>query len=140
KHVELNERRTMKTQTALERQPQTTSNSPFIVEAEKLLDRLRELSQNVGHRAFEFFEARGGELGHALEDWLRAESELLRHVPVALSETDKQLRVRAEVPGFNANEIQVSVEPKCLIINGKSESKAAEQTEQTVYNERRSRQ
>jgi HSP20 family protein len=130
----------MKTQTALEPKSQTTSPSPFIIEAEKLLERMQELSQNVAHRAFEFFEARGGEWGHALEDWLRAESDLLRYVPVEISETDKQFRVRAEVPGFSANEIQVSVEPKSLIINGKSESKAEEQKEQTVYNERRSRQ
>jgi HSP20 family protein len=129
----------MQTQTALEPKRQTTSNSPFIVEAEKLLDRMRELSQNVAHRAYDFFEARGGEIGHALEDWFRAESELLRTVPLEISETDKQLTVRAEVPGFKAEEIKISVEPKQLIISGESESKAEEKTEQTVYNERRSR-
>ncbi len=130
----------MQTQTALETKPQTTSNSPFIVEAEKLLDRMRELSQSVARRAHEFFETRGGEIGHALDDWFRAESELLRHVPIEVKETDKQLTLRAEVPGFKAEEIKVSVQPKQLIISGESESKAEEETEQMVYNERRSRQ
>lgn len=130
----------MKTQTALEQRPQTSSPSPFIVEAENLFERLQELSQDVARRAYEFFEARGGKFGHALEDWLRAEAELLRAVPVELTETDKQLCVCAEVPGFDAKEIQVSVEPQRVIINGKSESKAEEQVGQRVYNERRSRQ
>lgn len=130
----------MQTQTALEPKPQTSSTSPFIVEAEKLFDRMQELSQNVARRAYEFFEARGSEIGNALDDWFQAESELLLPVPVEINQTDKQLAVRAEVPGFKAEEIKVSVEPNRLIISGESESKAEEQTEQAVYNEQRSRQ
>lgn len=30
----------------------------------------------IRQRAFELFEARGGQEGHELEDWLRAESEI----------------------------------------------------------------
>lgn len=30
----------------------------------------------IRRRAFELFEARGGQDGHELEDWLRAESEI----------------------------------------------------------------
>ncbi len=130
----------MKSQTALETKPQSTSNRPFIVEAEKLIDRMQELSQNIARRACEFFEARGGETGKSLEDWFRAESELLRRVPVEIKETDKQFAVRAEAPGFKAGEIKVSVEPRRLIISGESESEAEQKAEQTIYNERRSRQ
>jgi HSP20 family protein len=130
----------MKTQTALEPRSQTPSPSPFIVEAENLFERLQELSRDVAHRAYEFFEARGGEFGHALEDWLSAEAELLRPVPVEITQTDKQVYVCAEVPGFDAKEIRLSVEPNRVIINGRSESKAEGQAGQTVYNERRSRQ
>jgi HSP20 family protein len=130
----------MQSQTALETKPETSSNSPFIVEAEKLLDRMREVSQNIARRAYEFFEARGGEIGQSLDDWFRAESELLRPVPIEINQTDKQITVRAEAPGFKAEEIKVSVEPSRLIISGESEGKTEEKTEQTVYNELRSRQ
>ena len=51
-----------------------------------------------------------------LEDWFRAESELMRRVPVEIKEADSQITVRAEVPGFAANEINVSVEPQQLVI------------------------
>jgi hypothetical protein len=49
--VESNKRRIMQTQTALEPKSQTTSTSPFIVEAEKLLNRMQELSHNIARRA-----------------------------------------------------------------------------------------
>jgi hypothetical protein len=32
----------------------------------------------IAQRAYEIFQARGGEPGHDLDDWLQAESELLR--------------------------------------------------------------
>lgn len=130
----------MQTQTALEPQPQPAPDSPLLVAAEKLLDRMQELSQNVARRAYEFFETRGGAFGNELADWFRAEAELLLPVPMEINETDKQIAVRAEVPGFKAGEIKVSVEPQRLIISGESETKAAEQTGQAVYHEQRARQ
>ena len=130
----------MQSQTALERQSEASSNRPFFVEAERLLDRMQELSQSIGQRAYEFFEARGGEPGHALEDWLQAESELLLPVPVEVNATDKQFCARIEVPGFKADEIKVSVEPNRLIISGEAANKAEQKTEQAAHEERRSRQ
>jgi len=130
----------MQSQAALERQSETSSDGPFFVEAEKLLDRMQELSQSIGRRAYEFFEARGGEIGHSLEDWLQAESELLLPVSVEVNATDKQFCARVEVPGFKADEIKVSVEPNRLIISGEAASKAEQNTEQAVYKDQRSRQ
>ena len=130
----------MKSQNALEPQTQASSNSPFIVEAEKLLDRMREVSQSIARRAYEFFEARDSEIGKPLEDWFRADSEVLRPVPVEVNQTDQQLWVRAEVPGFKVEEIKVSVEPDRLIISGEAASDTEQKTEKTVYNERRTRQ
>jgi len=34
------------------------------------------IEEEIRKRAYEFFEARGGEDGHELDDWLRAEEEL----------------------------------------------------------------
>lgn len=39
----------------------------------------------VAQRAFELYEARGGEPGHELEDWLQAEREMNKHGQVAHS-------------------------------------------------------
>jgi len=48
--------------------------------------------------------------------------------------------VRAEVPGFAANEINVSVELLRLVISGKSEKTTEDQKEQTLLSEFRSNQ
>ncbi len=34
------------------------------------------VEEEIRKRAFELFEARGGDEGHQLEDWLRAEEEI----------------------------------------------------------------
>jgi Protein of unknown function (DUF2934) len=35
-----------------------------------------KVSEQIGRRAYELYEARGREDGHDLEDWLRAEEEI----------------------------------------------------------------
>lgn len=45
--------------------------SPAIVTSEP-----QELEHQIRLRAYELYEARGGETGHELDDWLRAEEEL----------------------------------------------------------------
>ncbi len=119
----------MQAQTALEKKPATNATSPFFVEAEKLLEEMKEVSQSVAKRAYELFDTRGRELGHELEDWFRAEFEVLRWVPVELKEADGKFVVRAEVPGFNAADLKISVEPKQLTISGKKEETKEEPKE-----------
>lgn len=124
----------MKAQQALETQP---AERPIFVEAEKLINRMEDLTKAVAHRAYEFFEERGQRLGNELEDWFRAESELMRYVPTTLKEDEQQFTFQAEVPGFKAEEIKISAEPGRLIVEGDSEQKAEEKSDKVVFSERR---
>lgn len=121
-------------------QPATENKSPIFVEFEKLFEQMKDFTETVAKRAYEFFEARGYELGHELEDWFRAESELMRRVPVEMTETETTLTIRAEVPGFEAKDIKVSVEQRQLILTGKTEMATEEKKDETIYNERRMNQ
>lgn len=121
-------------------QPTTETKSPAFVEIEKFFEQAKDFTESIGKRAYEFFEARGREFGHDLEDWVRAETELARHVPVEINDTQQYLIVRAEVPGFNANDLKISVDGRQLMLSGKVETTTEETTAQTVYNERRSQQ
>jgi HSP20 family protein len=134
------EEMTMKSQQGVQTTKQRSPASPIFVEAEKLFEQMKEFSQSVAHRAYEYFEARGREFGHDLEDWFRAESELMRRVPVEVKEADGKITLRAEVPGFAANEIKISVEPQRLFISGKSEKTTEEKKDQTLLSEFRSNQ
>lgn len=121
-------------------QPTTETKTPVFVEIEKIFAQMRDVTESIAQRAYQFFEARGRELGHDLEDWFRAETELMRHVPVEIKDTTDNLIVRAEVPGFNANDLKISVDARQLMLSGKAEATTEEKVEQAVYNERRSQQ
>lgn len=112
--------------------------SPIFVEAEKMFERFAELTKETSKRAFEFFKKRGGELGQELDDWFKAESEILRPVPVEITETNGQINVSAAVPGFKPEEIEVSVKDNTLILSGKTESQKKKKDENTIYSEWRS--
>ena len=105
-----------------------------------LFDRVRELSNAIAHRAFELFDHRGRLPGHDLEDWFRAESELLHPVHFDLAESGDTFTVCAEVPGFTAKELEVGVEPQRLTISGKRETSEEHTSKKTIYSERCSNQ
>lgn len=70
-----------------------------------------------------------------LENWFRAESELLHPVFVNIAESDNSLEIKAEVPGFTDKELEIGVEPHRLTIAGKRETKKEEKRGKTVYAE-----
>jgi HSP20 family protein len=100
-----------------------------------LSDYMNELYNKISQRAFSIFEGNGRFDGHDLADWLRAEAEILTPVPLELSETDAELAVRAEVPGFTEQELEIVVEPERLFITGKTERKSEEKKKKTLYSE-----
>jgi HSP20 family protein len=109
--------------------------SPNIVEPEGLIERMEELHRAVAARAFELFAQRDGEPGRDLEDWLRAESEFVWPAPVEVIESDGKLCVRVEVPGFEANDLEVSVEPRRVMISGRRQEMAERATADSAVKE-----
>lgn len=102
---------------------------------DELFDRIEETYDSIARRAFEIFDNNGRWLGHELEDWFRAEAELLHPVHLEITETDENLAVRAEVPGFTNKELTINVEPRRLTITGKHEAQEESKKGKTVYSE-----
>jgi HSP20 family protein len=101
-----------------------------------VLDRIQQTYDSIARRAFEIFENNGRWFGHDLEDWFRAESELLHPVHLEMAESDDALIVRAEVPGFNNKELEINVEPRKLTIAGKHQAQEERRKAKTIYSER----
>jgi len=78
---------------------------------------------SIARRAFEIFAGDGYGLGHDLEHWRKAESELLHRVHMNVSESDEAVSVTAEVPGFEANDLEIKLEPTRLTVSGKRKRK-----------------
>jgi HSP20 family protein len=112
--------------------------APFrVTEFDKIFDRMREMQDVISRRAFDLFEKGGRMFGRDLDDWFKAESELLHPVNISMEETDEGLKIEAEVPGFKAEELEVSVEPRRLTITGKHETAKEEKKKgKIVYSER----
>jgi len=81
--------------------------------------KVQKLQLAIARRAHELFEARSQEHGHDLDDWLRAESELLCPISIAMSQSSDCVELSANVAGFDQSEIEVSVEPGRVMILGK---------------------
>ena len=102
---------------------------------ESLFDRADEVFDAISRRAYEIFEGKGYTAGGAIGDWFQAEKELLHPVHINVTESDDALDIKAEVPGFNEKELEISVEPRRLMISGKRETSKEEKKGKTVYSE-----
>jgi HSP20 family protein len=103
--------------------------------ARDLLEQFDSIYEQITRRAFELFEGNGRWLGHDLDDWFRAEAELLHPVHLEMRETDGSVTVEAEVPGFTAKDLEINVEPRCLKIAGKRETKEEEKKGKAIRSE-----
>jgi HSP20 family protein len=110
---------------------------PVIVKSEKFTDRLKDFYQSIRQRAHELFTVRGGGHGRDLEDWFRAEAELFYPVPAEITESDGKLIVKAEAPGFKADELELAVEPYRLILSGSAERTVKREMKEGSFSESR---
>jgi HSP20 family molecular chaperone IbpA len=101
----------------------------------RLYDYMNELYQNISRRAFSIFEENGNSHGHDLDHWLKAEAEFLCPAPLEIVETDSAVTVRADVPGFIEQDLEIVAEPARLFITGKTEKKIDDSKKKTLYSE-----
>ena len=79
-------------------------------------ERAQEINDLIARRAYELFESKGFTHCHDLQDWLDAESEILLTAPVEVTETETELTIRAEVPGFSEKDLEIRVASRSLCI------------------------
>jgi HSP20 family protein len=113
----------------------SSSSNVKMVEPTSIAERIDQIRASIERRAFELFMDDGGGDGHDVDHWFQAETELLHPMHLSVAESDNTLTVKAELPGFNANEIQVNLGPRRLTISGKRESSGSEKKGKTIYQE-----
>ena len=113
-------------------------NYPAFVEAEKLLERIAEFTKLTSQRAYEYFLNRSDQFGSHFDDWVKAEMDFLRPAPIEITETADNINVRAAVPGFKPEEIEISIKDALMIMSGETKSEEKKEDEKTFLNEWRS--
>jgi HSP20 family protein len=99
---------------------------------------VEEFFDLIARRPFELLERRP--FFRELEHLWKPEPEMLRPVFLKLYETEDNLVVHAEVPGFTEKELNILCEPWRLVITGKKEykeeAKMEKKEEMTPYTEK----
>lgn len=98
-------------------------------------DGIKEMLDSLAQRAFSIFESNGRLFGNDLSDWLQAERELFHPAHLDVSESDGNFEVRAEVPGFEARQLEINFEGRRLTISGKRETHQEHKDKKSVYSE-----
>lgn len=75
-----------------------------------------ELSSRIAQRAYDYFDARGGQHGDDLGDWLRAEEELVYRAPFHSQEQEDRIDLEVDLPQSDRQALQLSVEPRRLLV------------------------
>jgi HSP20 family protein len=109
----------MKAQAATAAQPGQGRWTFMLLTRDENMNFFEEIHNSIARRAFEIYEHAGKIPGRDLENWFRAEAELLRPIHTNITEEKDALVLRAEVPGFNTRELAVRVEPARLSIAGR---------------------
>jgi HSP20 family protein len=100
-------------------------------------DLAQEINSLIACRAYELYESRGSVHSHDTEDWLQAVSKILLNVFPDITETETELTIRADVPGFSEKDLEVRVAPRSVCITGKREEISEQTEENSASSERR---
>jgi len=110
----------MKEQSAPQRREPTIPVK--LVPADVLLNRKNEIQNMISRRAYELFKSDGSVHGRDIDDWIEAEVEVLHPYRHGLKKSVEAIVFKAELPGsFRADQLNVSVEPRRLMVNGERE-------------------
>lgn len=93
----------------------TVAIQPMTASVQEVLDRLR---QQIAVRAHELAVERGYGPGHELDDWLRAESQLVWKPELHLEEHPHALVVKFRLPGIQPEDIHVWIDHRSLTLLG----------------------
>ena len=97
-----------------------------------------ERFDQIQKRAFELFEKRNCEPGHAVEDWLMAEKEILGSSAPEFSDNGNSYEFRVELPGFDVRDVRVIATADEVIVHAATEKERQLEEEDGLWTELRS--
>ena len=100
-----------------------------------IFDKIAQQFEAVQRRAFDLFEKRGEGPGHDVEDWIRAEHELLGWTAAELTEKDNAYQLQISLPGFEAKDVEVTASPTELIVHASTREDKKTQKGEVLWTE-----
>jgi HSP20 family protein len=103
--------------------------------APSVFQSMDKLFEDIRKRAFELFQERGALDGWDLDDWFKAEHDLVWAPESELVETDKEFQMKVAVPMMEAKDIQISALPDAIIVQGETSHKEEKKEGKVHYSE-----
>jgi HSP20 family protein len=85
-----------------------------------LIEETTALAERIRDRAFQIFQSRGRADGFSLDDWFKAERDLMLVPEADLVEKDGAHHLSVSVPGFDEKDLRITALPEALIIRADS--------------------
>ena len=98
-----------------------------VKKTETIFDELNDMHDRIMKRAFEIFDGNGHALGKDLEDWLRAERELVWKPAIEIQERDKEILLRIATPGVDPKDIDIEVTPEDILVKAETHHEHSEE-------------
>jgi HSP20 family protein len=94
---------------------------------------MEKAAEAIRRRAFNYFQERGSIFGKELDDWLRAERELMWSPGAEVTENGKEVVLRVQAPGFEPGNIRVTATPHSILIQGEVSHRHEESNGQVCF-------
>jgi HSP20 family protein len=93
-------------------------NEIAVRKTDTIFDEIDQLHKAISQRAYDLFC--NGSCSDALDNWVKAENELITKPAVELTQKDGRFDVLAAVPGVDMKDLVVEVTPQELLIKGQT--------------------
>jgi HSP20 family protein len=87
-----------------------------VKQSTSIFNEIEKMHDRIVQRAFEIFSSNGQTFGKDIEDWLKAERELIWKPAIELEEKDNEFRLQIAVPGVEPKDIDIEVTPEDILV------------------------
>jgi HSP20 family protein len=88
---------------------------------------MEQMRDRVMRRAYDLFLGEGCRIGQDMEDWFRAERELVWKPAIELTEKDNKFKLKIAVPGIDPKDLDVEVTSEDLLVKAETQREEKEE-------------
>jgi HSP20 family molecular chaperone IbpA len=92
-----------------------------LMDDDPIFAKMQEVYLTIVRRAYDLFKESEFSSREDLEEWRLTVSDLLQQLPLAVNETDDEISICAEVPGYGESDLEVKVDTNRIFISGSTE-------------------
>ena len=113
-----------------------------LIDNDPIFAKMQEVYLGIVSRAYDLFKESEFSSREDLEEWRLTVSDLLQQLPLTVSQTDDEISVRAELPGYTEQDLEVKVDTNRIFIAGSLElpSECESEKDEAICAERSSKE